>query len=61
AIDAVKKLARDVNIPEKLSMIDVKEEDLPSLSVDAFNDVCTGGNPRDCTADELLEVYKIAF
>ncbi len=61
AVEAVKQLAKDVGIPEKLSMIDVKEEDLPALSVDAFNDVCTGGNPRDCTADEILEVYKIAF
>ncbi|EEX50706.1 lactaldehyde reductase [Pasteurella dagmatis] len=61
AITAVKQLAKDVNIPEKLSAIGVKEEDLPALSVDAFNDVCTGGNPRDCTAEEILEVYKIAF
>ncbi|QLB12250.1 lactaldehyde reductase [Bisgaardia hudsonensis] len=61
AVDAVKQLAKDVGIPEKLSMIGVKEEDLPALSIDAFNDVCTGGNPRDCNSDEILEVYKIAF
>lgn len=61
AIQAVQQLSTDVGIPAKLSQIGVKEEDLPALSVDAFNDVCTGGNPRDCTADELLEVYKIAF
>lgn len=61
AIQAVQQLSTDVGIPAKLSQIGVKEEDLPALSVDAFNDVCTGGNPRDCSADELLEVYKIAF
>ena len=61
AVNAVKQLAKDVGIPEKLSMIDVQEADLPSLSVDAFNDVCTGGNPRDTNPDEILEVYKIAF
>ncbi|MDD7425126.1 MAG: lactaldehyde reductase [[Actinobacillus] rossii] len=61
AVNAVKQLAKDVGIPEKLSAIGVQEADLPALSVDAFNDVCTGGNPRDCTADEILEVYKIAF
>lgn len=61
AVNAVKQLAKDVGIPEKLSEIGVQEADLPALSVDAFNDVCTGGNPRDCTADEILEVYKIAF
>lgn len=61
AIKAVEKLARDVGIPEKLSQIGVLEKDLVALSIDAFNDVCTGGNPRDCVAEELLEVYKIAF
>lgn len=61
AIQAVQQLSQDVGIPAKLHQIGVKEEDLPALSVDAFNDVCTGGNPRDCTAEELLEVYKIAF
>ena len=61
AIQAVQQLSKDVGIPAKLSEIGVKEEDLVSLSIDAFNDVCTGGNPRDCTAEELLEVYKIAF
>lgn len=61
AVNAVKQLAKDVGIPEKLSVIGVQEADLPALSVDAFNDVCTGGNPRDCTAEEILDVYKIAF
>ena len=61
AVNAVKQLAKDVGIPEKLSAIGVQEADLPALSVDAFNDVCTGGNPRDCTAEEILDVYKTAF
>ena len=61
AIQAVQQLSIDVGIPAKLSQIGVKQEDLVALSIDAFNDVCTGGNPRDCTPEELLEVYKIAF
>lgn len=61
AINAVKQLSHDVGIPEKLHMIGVKEEDLVALSQDALKDVCTGGNPRDCTAEEILEIYKTAF
>ncbi|QLB39711.1 lactaldehyde reductase [Mannheimia pernigra] len=61
AIQAVQQLSQDVGIPPKLHQIGVKEEDLVALSVDAFNDVCTSGNPRDCTPEELLEVYKTAF
>lgn len=61
AIDAVKQLSKDVGIPEKLHMIGVKQEDLVALSQDALKDVCTGGNPRNCTAEEILEIYKTAF
>ncbi|MFA9499041.1 lactaldehyde reductase [Mannheimia sp. E30BD] len=61
AIQAVQQLSIDVGIPPKLHQIGVKEEDLPALSIDAFNDVCTGGNPRDCTPESILEVYKTAF
>ncbi|MBR1864441.1 MAG: lactaldehyde reductase [Ruminococcus sp.] len=61
AVDAVKKLARDVGIPEKLHDIGVKEEDLQALSESAFADVCTGGNPRPCTVESILEIYKKAF
>lgn len=61
AIDAVKQLKKDVNIPETLRDINVKEEDLEALSDAAMADVCTGGNPRPCCKELVLEVYKNAF
>ena len=61
AVEAVRKLSLSINIPQKLHEINVKEEDLKDLSVAAFNDVCTGGNPRETNPDEILEIYKKAF
>ncbi len=61
AIDAVKKLSTDLSIPSHLVDLGVKEEDLDFLAESAFNDVCTGGNPRDTSKEEILELYKIAF
>ena len=61
AVNAVKQLSKDVGIPEKLHEIDVKEEDLQALSESAFADVCTGGNPRPCTVESILGIYKTAF
>lgn len=61
AIDAVKQLSHDVNIPETLQEIGVKEEDLDALSDAAMADVCTGGNPRPCTKELVLQVYRTAF
>ena len=57
AIDAVAQLSRDVGIPQDLKAI-VKEEDLDFLSESAFNDVCTGGNPRDTSVADIKELYK---
>ena len=61
AIDAVRKLSLDVNIPQTLKEIGVQEEDLPALAEAAMADVCTGGNPRPCTFELVLDVYKKAF
>lgn len=61
AIAAVVQLSKDVNIPQTLKEIGVKEEDLPALAESAMADVCTGGNPRPCTYELVLEVYKKAF
>ena len=61
AVKAVKNLAIAVNIPQKLSAIGVKEEDLQALAVSAFNDVCTPGNPREASVEDILAIYKSAF
>jgi lactaldehyde reductase len=61
AVDAVKSLAIKVGIPERLRDLNVKEEDLEKLANSAFNDICTPGNPRNVTLDEILNLYKKAF
>lgn len=61
AVKAVRDLSLSINIPQKLSEIGVKEEDLEKLAVSAFNDVCTPGNPRDTSVEEILAIYKSAF
>lgn len=57
AVDAVKKLSKDVGIPADLKEI-VKEKDLDFLSQSAFDDACRPGNPRDTSVEEIKELYK---
>ncbi len=57
AINAVKQLSIDVGIPQDLKNI-VKEKDIDFLSESAFNDACRPGNPRDCTKEDIVELYK---
>lgn len=61
AIAAVNKLKHDVKIPETLKDINVKEEDLEALTDSAMADACTPGNPRKCTHEEILALYKKAY
>lgn len=61
AVDAVKQLSIDVKIPQTLKEIGVKQEDIDALADAAMADVCTGGNPRPCTKELLVELYQTAF
>lgn len=61
AVDAVRQLSKDVGIPQTLTEVGVKEQDLDFLSESAFADVCTGGNPRDTSVAEIKEIYKKAM
>ena len=61
AVDAVKKLSLDLGIPQTLREINIPESALAQLANDAFNDVCTGGNPRKITEADILELYRKAY
>ncbi len=58
AVDAVKALSIRVGIPQTLTALGIKEEDIPALAAQAIADVCTPGNPRDVTEAEIVELYK---
>ena len=56
AVNAVKKLSKDVGIPEKLKDI-VKPEDVDFLAQSAYDDACRPGNPRETSVEEIKELY----
>jgi len=57
AVDAVKALSIKVGIPRHLSEIGIKESDIPVLADQALADVCTPGNPRPVTIDDIKALY----
>ncbi|MGF6906164.1 lactaldehyde reductase [Fusobacterium sp. PH5-44] len=61
AVAAVRQLSKDINIPQTLKEINIPEDSLNKLSKDALADVCTGGNPKDVTLDDILGLYKKAY
>lgn len=58
ACKAVRQLGEDVGIPSHLSELGLQEKDIAAIAKDAFADVCTGGNPRDTSVDEIIGLYQ---
>ena len=61
AIEAVRQLSIDVGIPQKLSEIGAKREDIKALADLAIVDACTPGNPKDPTVEDIVAIYEKAF
>ena len=58
-LEWILNLRKELNIPHKLSdVMDCNEIDLEKLSLMAFEDPSTVGNPKKITQDDLKEMYK---
>ncbi|MDE6582467.1 MAG: iron-containing alcohol dehydrogenase, partial [Duncaniella sp.] len=58
AVKAVRDLAIKVGIPQHLTELGISASDIPALAAQAIEDVCTPGNPRDVTLEEIVELYN---
>lgn len=61
AIKTIEKLSAAVGIPSGLKELGVKEEDFEAMAKNAIQDICTGGNPRDVTVEDAINIYKAAM
>lgn len=57
AVDAVRALSVKVGIPQHLSELGITEKDIPALADQALADVCTPGNPREVTLNDIKSLY----
>ena len=58
AVDSVAQFTRDLGNPLTITAVGAREEDIPALAEAAFADLCTGGNPRTPTAEEIEALYR---
>lgn len=54
----IDNLSRLVGIPTHLSELGITEKDIEALADQAIVDVCTPGNPREVTRDDIVALYK---
>lgn len=61
AIEAIKKLSRQLEIPTDLKQLGVREEDFGIMADNAKKDVCQLTNPRTATREQVIEIYRQAY
>jgi alcohol dehydrogenase len=61
AISAIRRLAKDVSIPNNLAALGVKEQDLETMAGNAKKDACQLTNPRTATLEQVVAIYKAAL
>lgn len=58
---AVRALRKSIGLPSDLHSQGIEEARLPRLAALAFADSCHALNPRPCTQDDLLALYKASL
>lgn len=61
AVDAVRKLNRDLGIPEKLSPFGVKSDAIAGMTNDAMKSGNVLANPRQTGSSEIEALYQLAL
>lgn len=58
ACKAIEDLSARVGTNKKLTELGITEKDIDALADQAINDVCTPGNPRNVTRDDIVSLYR---
>ena len=58
ACKAIEDLSARVGTNKKLTDLGITEKNIDALADQAIRDVCTPGNPREVTRDDIVSLYK---
>lgn len=58
ACTEIENLSKLVGIPAHLTELGITEKDIDALADQAITDVCTPGNPRPVTREDIVALYK---
>lgn len=64
-IQAIRELREKINLPHTIEEAGIKKDDfertVDRMSIEAFDDQCTGANPRYPLVGEIKDMYMKAF
>ena len=60
-VDAIRNLETKLGVPQHLRDLNVNKEDFDILASKALIDPCTGGNPREVTKEDIINLLEKAY
>jgi len=57
----VARLSSSIGLPSRLRDVGVKEKQIPAMAEKAMGDWCHPFNPRPCTKEDMLALYRGAY
>ena len=60
-VDEIRKLNRELGIPERLSDVGVTEDKIPQMAEDAMKSGNIQANPRQSTLKDIIDLYRKAL
>ncbi|RNF11676.1 alcohol dehydrogenase [Trypanosoma rangeli] len=61
AVNAIRHLSKEVNIPLGFKELGMREEDIPALATAALQDACAVTNPRQGSKEDVMNIYREAM
>lgn len=61
AVESIKTLSKNLNIPPNLGEQGVKEQDIKIMADNALKDACLATNPRILSQEDIIYIYKQAL
>jgi alcohol dehydrogenase class IV len=58
---SVRALRRTIGLPDGLAAVGVRADQLEALAAKAIEDACHRENPRPCTREDLLALYRASM
>lgn len=63
SVEAIRKLIRALNLPERMRDVGIARDDISEIAKEAYQtrQMAFGGNPREVTEADLVDIYTAAY
>ncbi|HZT71072.1 MAG TPA: hypothetical protein VFC10_15160 [Terriglobia bacterium] len=61
AVDRVRELLKEIGMPARLSVLEIRREMVPTLFAKVIENACHSFNPQPCAESDMAALYEKAL